>query len=151
MTCDFLGYYLPSCQEGNNAFLYIYWPPRAPTSGQNCWHTTINFRQHHWASNRRLLPERSWPPCAWSTEWCHCHLRHKRQSAQYWYDGYNIQYVRLQAPLVDNCWFALGQPICQDHSLNHSINQITLSKLSQISNLSTISKLSNVPSLRCPS
>jgi hypothetical protein len=28
---------------------------------------------------------------------------HKRQSAQYGCDGYNVQHLRLQAPLVKNC------------------------------------------------
>jgi hypothetical protein len=28
---------------------------------------------------------------------------HKSQSAQYGCDGYNVQYLRLQAPLVNNC------------------------------------------------
>ncbi len=32
----------------------------------------------------------------------HAHW-HKHQSAQYGCDGYNIQYLRLQSPLVHNC------------------------------------------------
>ncbi len=40
---------------------------------------------------------------------------HKLQHSKYWCDRYDMQYLRLQALLVNDCWFVLGQPICQDH------------------------------------